>query len=51
MMKKTPVDLFWSCSVMVITITQLHSTNPELWFCPGLHPTHGVLEIRYGEDF
>ena len=40
----------WRRGVVVITTAQLYSTKPELRFCAGLNPTHGVLEIRYGED-
>ena len=36
--------------VVVITIAQLHSTKPELRFCAGSNPAHGVSEIRDGED-
>ena len=36
--------------VVVITTTQLHSSNPELRFCAGSNPAHGVSEIRDGED-
>ena len=36
--------------VVVITTTQLHSTKPELRFCAGSNPAHGVSEIRDGED-
>ena len=32
------------------TIAQLHSTRPELRFCAGSNPAHGMLEIRDGED-
>ena len=35
---------------MVITTAQLHSTKPELRFCAGSNPAHGVSEIRDGED-
>ena len=35
---------------VVITTAQLHSTKPELRFCAGLNPAHGVPEIRDGED-
>ena len=36
--------------VVVITAAQLHSTKPELRFCAGSNPAHGVSEIRDGED-
>ena len=36
--------------VVVITTAQLHSTKPELRFCAGSNPAHGVSEIRDGED-
>ena len=36
---------------MVITTAQLHSTSkPELRFCAGSNPAHGMSEIRDGED-
>ena len=35
---------------VVITIAQLHSTKPELRFCAGSDPAHGVLEIHDDED-
>ena len=37
-------------SYLIITTAQLHSTKPELRFCPGSNPAHGVSEIRDGED-
>ena len=42
--------LGWRRGVVVITSAQLHSTKPELRFCAGSNPTHGVSEIRDGED-
>ena len=36
--------------VVVITTAQLHSTKPELRFCTGSNPAHGISEIRDGED-
>ena len=36
--------------VVVITTEQLHSTKPQLRFCAGSNPAHGVLEIPNGED-
>ena len=36
--------------VVVIITAQLHSTKPELRFCAGSNPAHGVSEIRDGED-
>ena len=35
---------------MIITIAQLHSTKPELRFCAGSDPAHGVSDIDDGED-
>ena len=46
--------LFWEDIVILlfsfvdITTAQLHSTNPDLRFCPGSNPAHGVSEIRDG---
>ena len=37
-------------SVVVIITSQLHSTKPELRFCGGSNPAHGVGENRDGED-
>ena len=42
--------IFWHRGVVVITNAQLHSTKPELRFCTGSNPAHGVSEIRDGED-
>ena len=42
--------LFWRRGVVVITTAQLHSTKPELRFCTGSNPVHGVSEIRDSED-
>ena len=42
--------LFDIYGVVVITIAQLYSTKPELRFCAGSNPAHGVSEIRDGED-
>ena len=36
--------------VVVITISQLHSSKPELRFRAGSNSARGVLEIRDGED-
>ena len=36
--------------VVVIITAQLHSTKPELRFCAGSNPVHGLSEIRDGED-
>ena len=36
--------------VVVITTTQLHSTEPELKFCTGLNSACSVPEIQNGED-
>ena len=35
---------------VVITTAQLHSTKPELSFCTGSNPAHGMSEIWDGED-
>ena len=43
-------DNLWRRGVVVITAAQLHSTKPELRFCAGSNPAHGVSEIRDGED-
>ena len=40
----------WRCGVVDIATAQLHSTKPELKFCAGSNPAHGVSEIRDGED-
>ena len=40
----------WRRGVVIITTAQLHSTKPELRFCAGSNPVHGVSEIRDGED-
>ena len=40
----------WHRGVVVITTTQLHSTKPELRFCAGSNPAHGMSEIHDGED-
>ena len=34
---------------MVITTARLHSSKPELRFCTGSNPAHGVSEIHDGE--
>ena len=36
--------------VVVITTVQIHSTKPEVRFCPDSNPDCGVSEIRDGED-
>ena len=36
--------------VVVITTAQLHSSKPELRFCAGSNPAHGVSDICDGED-
>ena len=41
---------FWHRGVVVVTPAQLHSTKPELRFCPSLNPACGASEIRDGED-
>ena len=46
-------EQYWpgtSFGVVVITTAQLHSTKPELMFCAGSNPAHGVLEIYDGDD-
>ena len=35
---------------MIIATAQLNLTKPELRFCGGSNPAHGVSEIRNGED-
>ena len=40
----------WRRGVVVITTAQLHSTKPELRFCPDPNPACGALEIRNGEN-
>ena len=42
--------IMWRRGVVVITTAQLHSTKPELRFCTGSNPAHGVSEIHDGED-
>ena len=42
--------LLWRRGVVVITTAQLHSTKPELRFCTGSNPVHGVSKIRDSED-
>ena len=37
-------------NVVVIATAKLHPIKPELRFCAGSNPAHGVLEIRDGED-
>ena len=44
-------ELFWRHDAVVITTAQLHSTKPELRFCPGSNPARGVLKIRDNEVF
>ena len=44
------VPKMWRYGVVVITTAQLHSNKPELRFCAGSNPAHGVSEIRDGED-
>ena len=39
----------WRCGVVVITIPELHSTNPELRFCAGSNPARSVLELCDGD--
>ena len=40
----------WSCGVVVITTAQLHLTKPEIRFCAGSNPAHGMSETCEGED-
>ena len=40
----------WLRGVVVITTAQLHSTQPEIRFCAGSNPAHGMPQIRDGED-
>ena len=40
----------WRRGVVVITNAELHSTKSELRFCAGSNRTHGVSDIRDGED-
>ena len=40
----------WRCGVVVITTAPPHLTRPEIRFCAGTNPVHGVLEIHDGED-
>ena len=40
----------WRRGVVVISTAQFHLTKPEIRFCAGSNPTHGVSEIRDGED-
>ena len=47
--KYTLVWKFWHRDVMVITISQLHSSKFELRFCASLKPARGVSEIHVGE--
>ena len=44
------LSVVWHCGVAVITTAQLYSTKPELRFCASSNPSHGVSEIRNGED-
>ena len=40
----------WCLGVVVITTAKRHSTKPELGFCAGSNPAHGMLKICHGED-
>ena len=42
--------ILWRRGVVVITTAQLYSTKPELTFCAGSNPAHGVSEIWDGDD-
>ena len=43
-------QVMWGRGVVVITTTQLRSTNPELRFCTGSNSTCGESEIHNDED-
>ena len=43
-------QVMWGRGVVVITTTQLRSTNPELRFCTGSNSTRGESEIHNDED-
>ena len=47
-MQKSAV--MWRRGVVVVTIAQPQSTEPELRFYAGSNPARGVSEIRDGED-
>ena len=40
----------WRRGVVVITTAPPHLTMPEIRFCTGSNPVHGVLEFDDGED-
>ena len=42
--------MLWRRGVVIIATAQLHSTKPDLGFCTGSDPAHGMLEIRDGDD-
>ena len=38
----------WRRGLVFITTAQLHSTKPEIRFCTGSNPVHGVSEFGDG---
>ena len=44
------ISCSWRRRVVVITTAKLHSTKPELRFCAGSNPAHGVSEFCDVED-
>ena len=47
---RTGKNIVWRRGVVVVTTAQLHSTKPELKFCGGSNPAHGMGEICDSED-
>ena len=47
---KLCLSLHYNGVLVVIITAQLHSTKPELKFCEGSNPVHGVPEICDAED-
>ena len=47
---KLCLSLHYNGVLVVIITAQLHSTTPELKFCEGSNPVHGVPEICDAED-
>ena len=43
-------NLSHSRGVLVMTVGQFYSTKPELRFCAGSIPVHGVSKVCLGED-
>ena len=43
-------NLSHSRGVLVMTAGQFYSTKPELRFCAGSIPVHGVSKVCHGED-